>query len=966
MHPVTTRPFASRIAVYFASLFLAAIAALFTLWLYGLPAIGLQGASNQKLTEARRTLELTADHQRETWNANLIERRGDILIIAENKLLAEQLAKADDPKAIQTNLERIFERAQRAYPDRHQAMQLIQPDSGKILASSDSAEQGGQFSDPKLLARAVSPGAEELVEEFNGKRGKTLAIVRQIHAPDKDGYPHGPLVGLLFAQLDPASLIANSESLRDAGSFGQTLLFAADGTLITQLSSPDDKNLQLAPNRQIAIGFEGSITERDAQGREALAVYRHIPLGSTNGWTLVRYKEVDETLVQLQDDVRKLIGVALLLTLLALGLIWLLALRLAQPLRRLGEAAARLGQGDYAARVESMGNSGITEIAALSSAFNQMAENIEQAHRTLETQVAERTADLDTTLRAVPDLLFELDGRGRYLNVWAANPELLVSSREHLLGHTVDDVMPVEAARIVMDALRSAERDGYSYGQQIHLKLTQGEAWFELSTARKPGNDELPHFIVLSRDITARKLSEIELRQHRDHLEELVAERTSALAIAKEFAENANRAKSIFLANMSHELRTPMNAIIGLTHIVARSNQDPLQGDRLEKIGASAHHLLHLLNDILDLSKIEAEKLTLERTAFVLGSVIGNVLSLSSEQAHAKNLQLIANIPETLAGSRLLGDPVRLQQIILNLLSNAIKFTERGRIALSASLQAQGEKSCCIRFSVSDTGIGIAPEAQSRLFTTFEQADNSTTRKYGGTGLGLAISQQLTKLMGGRIDLSSTPGLGSEFTFTLSFDYASDEAPAALTAVSSSHAEQTLRECFGGTRILLAEDDLINQEVACELLAAPLNFVVDRAANGLQAIEMAMRTNYDLILMDMQMPEMDGVTATRLIRANPDLARIPILAMTANAFEEDRQSCLDAGMDDFITKPVEPATLYATLLRYNPAAPEARYNLAAVDVRLGDLKAAKAQLDLLLAKQPGFGPAVTLRKQLGR
>lgn len=407
--------------------------------------------------------------------------------------------------------------------------------------------------------------------------------------------------------------------------------------------------------------------------------------------------------------------------------------------------------------------------------------------------------------------------------------------------------------------------------------------------------DKLANSTVrLTREINARKKSEAELR------------------LAKHHAENANRAKSAFLANMSHEIRTPLNAIIGMAHIMKREGLSLPQEQRLNKIDQAGKHLLGVISDILDLSKIEAEKLQLEEKPLSIETVLANVIAMLTPRVHEKNLKLLVNTA-TLP-SNLLGDATRLQQAIINFANNAIKFTEQGSITLSTQKIDENAQSVLIRFDIEDTGIGIEAQTLERLFQAFEQADISTTKKYGGTGLGLAINKKLAELMGGTVGVSSKPGAGSHFWFTARLNKGA-HVELEVTLQDVAMAEEQLRKYHSGARILVAEDEPVNREITTYLLESA-GLVVDQAEDGAHALEAIQQHPYALILMDMQMPVLNGIEATRKIKTQlgPDCP--PILALSASNFADDRQRCLTAGMSDFITKPIAPKALYETLSKW--------------------------------------------------
>jgi len=420
---------------------------------------------------------------------------------------------------------------------------------------------------------------------------------------------------------------------------------------------------------------------------------------------------------------------------------------------------------------------------------------------------------------------------------------------------------------------------------------------------------------ISNRDITERKQAEAELLRHRQHLEEMVLSRTAELMNAKIAAEASSRAKTAFLANMSHELRTPMTGVLGMIDLAKRRMSDPKGLDQLDKAKLSADRLLGVLNDILDISKIEADRMVLEDQPLQIAESIANLTGTLGHKASEKGLRLAVDIPAELAQAPLNGDPLRLGQVLFNLVGNAIKFTEHGEVVVQVRQLDETADALQVRFAVTDTGIGIAPEALARLFQSFEQADNSMTRKYGGTGLGLAISKRLVQLMGGEIGVESAPGTGSTFWFDIPLKKREPGAVTPAPGFAALAAEQRLHSEFAGSCVLLAEDEPVSQEVSRGLLA-DVGLLVDLAENGQQALQLARQNHYALILMDMQMPVMNGVEATQAIRADSLNLTTPILAMTANAFDEDKTVCLDAGMNDHISKPVEPQRLYDTLLTW--------------------------------------------------
>jgi PAS domain S-box-containing protein len=580
---------------------------------------------------------------------------------------------------------------------------------------------------------------------------------------------------------------------------------------------------------------------------------------------------------------------------------------LRQPFAELSRIVDSYSRGDY----EAITDIRYVEFQPLTQLLETMGKKIvdqlrmlKENNQDLERRVDERTTALAASeahfrllVEQSPDGIFLADrNSGRYVDVNSVGAAMLGYTRDELLSLSIPDIHVAEELHRI-PATVDSYADGHVVTSEWLFKRKDGSTFIGELVAR-----QLPDGLLqgILRDITARKRAEGEILRARD------------------LAESASRVKSDFIANMSHELRTPMNAIIGMSHLVLDTELNPRQRTYLLNIQKSSQHLLNMINDVLNFSKIESGQMTLERAPFVLDQLLDDIAALHADKAASKQLAFSITVDPDVP-HQLIGDVTKLKQIVLNLLSNAIKFTSQGEINIGVHLAPDPAAGLRLRFSVSDTGIGMAQELIDRLFQSFQQADSSSTRKYGGAGLGLAISKRLVELMGGEIGVTSEPGRGSTFWFTARLDPDTEADRTRPPVAATNH--DTNRQgsaAIAGRRVLVVDDNPLNQEMMRELIEQA-GLAVDVVGDGQAALRHLtgrMADDYALILMDIHMPEMDGATACAAIRRMPGWNDLPIVGVTAHVTLPERTLAMQAGMNEVIDKPVTQAALQPILLRW--------------------------------------------------
>jgi PAS domain S-box-containing protein len=770
--------------------------------------------------------------------------------------------------------------------------------TGSHYSNYEFIEQGLKTGQPQLPEPVISPNS--------GLPVFTLIF------PIKDA--QNKTIGLVIGVTN----LAEPNFLDEIGSakYGNTgdFMVSAPKSRIFVASSDKRRVMKAGPppgiNRvydSYMAGYEGSGIAKSSRGVVELSSNKRIP---STGWMMHSVLPVDEAFAPIEAMERHLIIASAILTLVATLISWWWLHLQLRPLSSAANLLHRMNAGEIPRQALPVVRR--DEIGLLTEAFNELQAAVMQE----EARSAEHAANqrLRHIVSFVPGVVFQYrlyaDGHcdlpfisDGVAELYGISPEQAEANPDSLRNQ----VHPDDAEQF-MASLRESARSLQPWRVDYRIvRPDGGERWLAISAQpERVGDSEILWHGFIT-DITERKAMTAELEEYRERLEHLVEVRTVALETARNEAERLAGVKSEFLANMSHEIRTPLHGMLGLAHIGKRTESPGSKAFTIfDKITHSGNLLLGIINDILDFSKMEAGMLKVESLPVDLSALLRESLELIQERANAKHLALQLELADNLP-TACRTDSLRLRQVLLNLLSNAVKFTEQGTVTLAA--ERAGDQ---LVFRVSDTGIGIDPTQRSSIFNPFEQADGSMTRRFGGTGLGLAISSRLVGLLGGSISVDSTPGQGSCFEVRLPYQSLDDEFPVATPAAPTADESRPL----AGKRILVAEDVEINQEIMQSILD-DYGATVTMADNGLQALDQVRQRGaqaFDLILMDIQMPLMNGYDATHQIHAiAPNL---PIIGQTAHALDEERTACLEAGMVDHISKPIDPDALLALILQH--------------------------------------------------
>jgi len=797
--------------------------------------------------------------------------------------------------------------------------------NGDVICSATAPYLRRNIADREYFQKAITSNQVVIGEPIKGRLTGKWGIPISKGVRDKSG----KIKNILIVTIDP--LWINNELSQQNSGDSRAGLIDSKGIVLARYPDPDNWIGHDASHTKffsdlIAQGGKGAIESLGFDGINRIYGVAHFAETTSGPIYLWIGIAKDSVTNRVNRDFAWTISGCLILTLVFFGVVWIGSEKLLlRPITVISDVARKLGRGDYQARTDLKYSN--DEIGSLAESMDKMAIDL-QSSSEIRHHYEQR---LNTIIQSAPVPLLMVNSKSEIVMMNSQTEALFQYTPEELIGQKIEVLVPSQFRDAHIhhrkSFLNAPVSRPMSTGGTLMGMRKNGEE-FPLEVGLGVIHDQDEHLILAACfDASSRKEAE------------------AMLVKAKHQSEAASLTKSEFLANMSHEIRTPMNAILGLTQLTLDSELNPKQRDHLQKVFRSSKALLGILDDILDYSKIEAGKLNIEQVEFSLGEVVTNVSELFSAQISEKGLELFIEIDRNIH-DRLIGDPLRIGQILNNLVGNAIKFTDQGEIHIKVEVIRVEDGLVTLRFAVKDTGIGMDKTQSDKLFTAFNQADTSITRKYGGTGLGLSISKRLVELMGGEIAFSSAPDEGSTFSFKVSFGQGSTQEAGTTDFGSKQHIPVTSSASSGslgqiqttslptnpsraqearvdlyelaapirGARILLVEDSDINQEVATEFLSKA-GLVTIIANHGGEAVDWVKKEKFDAVLMDVQMPFMDGIEATRLIRNLPQGSRLPILALSAAAMHQDKQAAEQAGMNGHISKPFDPIQLIRALLK---------------------------------------------------